>query len=295
MFKKGNSFVVRLIKGAVIGVAAMLPGASGGVLAVAMGVYTKVLNAATSLFKNFGKSVKYLLPLGIGGAIGLFATSRGVEWLISRYPVTVMWALIGMVLGGLPSLIKESNARGFKARYLIGLLIGVGIVGVMAYLKGALAGGEAMPFNGWSAAFGGALIGLGTVIPGISTSFVMIYLGIYEPFLSAFNNFDTPMLLCAAAGCLAVVAALITLVKRLFDKHYGYAYYGAMGLLLSSVALIFPGFRGGVGLVIDIAVAAACFAGTYVLCALPGGEGEGLPADKSESKNISGGNKDDKI
>ena len=117
------------------------------------------------------------------------------------------------------------------------------------------------------------MIGLGTVIPGISTSFLMIYLGIYEPFLAAFNSFNIPMLLCAGLGALAVIAALIAAVKRLFDKHYGYAYYGALGLLLTSVALIYPGIRSGWALAIDAALFAACFIITYFLCKLPtGGE-----------------------
>ena len=130
MQKNGGSFWVRMIKGMVIGVAAMLPGASGGVLAVSMGVYKPVIDAVTSIFKSFIKSVKYLLPLGIGGLMGLFGTGRAVEALLASFKISVMWALIGMVLGGLPSLIKEANQRGFKARYLLGSLLGIAIIGV---------------------------------------------------------------------------------------------------------------------------------------------------------------------
>ena len=76
-----------------------------------------------------------------------------------------------------------------------------------------------------------------------------------------------------ALGALAVVAVLIAAVKRLFDKHYGYAYYGALGLLLTSVVLIYPGIRSGWALAIDAALFAACFIITYFLCKLPtGGE-----------------------
>lgn len=272
MQKNGGSFWVRMIKGMVIGVAAMLPGASGGVLAVSMGVYKPVIDAVTSLFKSFIKSVKYLLPLGIGGLMGLFGTGRAVEALLASFKISVMWALIGMVLGGLPSLIKEANQRGFKARYLLGSLLGIAIIGGTALLQLKLTGGEPLPFKWYTAVLGGALIGLGTVIPGISTSFIMMYLGIYEPFLNALNTFNIPKLFCAGAGAFAVIALLIAAAKRLFDRHYGYAYYGAMGLLLASVALIFPGFRSGWGLAIDAALFIACFVVTYFLCGLPSGE-----------------------
>ena len=265
MQKNGGGFLTRIIKGLAIGVAAMLPGASGGVLAVAMGVYRPALDAVTGLFKSFMPCFMYLLPLGIGGVVGLIGTGRVMESILAAYRVSAMWALIGMVLGGIPSLIGEANRRGFKPRYLIGTLAGAALIGGTALLQHHLGGGEALPFNGWTAALGGALIGLGTVIPGISTSFLMIYLGIYEPFLAAFNSFNIPMLLCAGLGALAVVAALIAAVKRLFDKHYGYAYYGALGLLLTSVVLIYPGIRSGWALAIDAALFAACFIITYFL------------------------------
>lgn len=104
-----------------------------------------------------------------------------------------------------------------------------------------LGGGEALPFNGWTAALGGALIGLGTVIPGISTSFLMIYLGIYEPFLAAFNSFNIPMLLCAGLGALAVVAVLIAAVKRLFDKHYATLTTAHWGFCSQALCSSIPG------------------------------------------------------
>lgn len=272
---KTGAFLTRLVKGMVIGVAAILPGASGGVLAVAMGVYRPVLDAVTTLFKKFWKNMLFLLPLGLGGLTGLLGTSRAVEWLMLNWRQSVMWALTGMVLGGLPSLIKEANARGFKACYLWGFVIGGALIGGTALAQWYFSGGDPLPFNGWTAALGGALIGLGTVIPGISTSFIMIYLGIYEPFLAAFNQFNVPMLLCAGAGGLAVIALLITMVKRLFDKHYGYAYYGAMGLLVVSVALIFPGFGNGWTVLLNLSLMAAFFVLTYFLCRLPGGEEDG--------------------
>ena len=115
-------------------------------------------------------------------------------------------------------------------------------------------------------------MGLGTVIPGLTTSFLMIHLGLYEPLLSAFTGMDIPMLLCAGAGALTVIILLLKAMKRLFDRHYGYAYYGAIGLLLVSVGLIFPGFDAGWGAAADIAVFAVCFVLTWFLCRLPGEE-----------------------
>ena len=79
---------------------------------------------AAGLFKSFRRSFLYLMPLGLGGTAGLFLTGWAVEWLLGQFRIGVMWALMGMVLGGLPSLIQEANQRGFKARYLAALLAG---------------------------------------------------------------------------------------------------------------------------------------------------------------------------
>ncbi len=270
LMNKDGNFFIRLVKGVVIGIAAILPGASGGVLAVAMGVYRPVLDAMTSLFKNFTKSVRILIPLGLGGLIGLLGTSRIVEWLMLNCKREVMWALVGMVLGGVPSLIREANEQGFKKRYLFGALIGAALIGSVAVTQEFLGGGQALPFNAWTAALSGSLIGLGMVIPGVSTSFILMYLGVYEPFLAAFNRFELGTLVFAGLGALAAVAGLVALVKRLFDRHHGYAYYGTLGLLAVSVILIFPGFGTGWEIALDAALFAACFMATFFLCKLSG-------------------------
>ena len=289
MNKAGN-FFIRLVKGIIIGIAAILPGASGGVLAVAMGVYRPVLDAVTKLFRNFRKSVFFLAPLGIGGLIGLLSTSRVVEWLMLNCKREVMWVLIGMVIGGIPSLIREANEHGFRKRYLLGAVVGAVVIGAIALAQEVSGGGEALPLNGWTAALCGALIGLGTVVPGISTSFIMMYLGIYEPFLAAFNRFELSVLICAGLGALGVIVLLVALVKRLFDKHHGYAYYGALGLLAVSVVLIFPGFGSGWNILLNAALFAAGFAGSFFLCGLsrePSVAGD-LSADREKMGNNGG-------
>lgn len=143
--QKKEAFAAQLLRGAVIGVAGMLPGVSGGVLAVAMGVYRPVLEALNGLFKSFRRSFLYLMPLGLGGTAGLFLTGWAVEWLLGQFRIGVMWALMGMVLGGLPSLIQEANQRGFKVRYLAALLAGGLLIGGTVFCSIILPAGKSFP------------------------------------------------------------------------------------------------------------------------------------------------------
>ena len=257
---------MRLLKGAIIGIAAILPGASGGVIAVSMGVYRPVINAVVGFFKAVRRNALFLLPLGLGGVVGLFATSRLVEWLMLNWKMPVMYALIGLVLVDIPSFLKEANRHGFKKRYLFGTAFGIALVLLFAAGDKLVTGGEIWPFNGWTAALAGVLIALGTVIPGISTSFILMYMGLYEPLLSALNHFNIPIMACVAAGAGITVLATITLVKRMFDRHHGYAYYAVLGLLAGSIALIFPGFTWSLTQALCIALLAGGFAATYFIC-----------------------------
>ncbi|MEG1547131.1 MAG: DUF368 domain-containing protein [Clostridia bacterium] len=267
--KRKDRFIIRVIKGLIIGVACIIPGASGGVLALAMGIYRPVVDAIYGFFHAKRRNFMFLLPLGIGWLLGLFSTSRLVEWLIINYRTPVMYVLIGMVLGGVPSFIREANHGGFKPKYLLGTLVGVLVVCGFAALDRLLVADVGWPLNGWTALLAGGVLAVGTVIPGISTSFILMFMGLYEPLLSAFNRLDIPILACIAVGASAIGVLLIFLVKRMFDRHHGYSYYAVLGFLLSTVALIFPGIDFSAMQLVYIALLAAGFAGCYFLCKLP--------------------------
>ena len=265
---KKDSFWVRIIKGFIIGVAGIVPGASGGVLAVSIGVYRPVLDAVNVFFKDIKRNFLFLLPLGIGGVVGLLSMSRVVEWLMLNYRVPFLYALIGMVLGGVPAFIKDANSEGFKPKYLLGTLFGAGVIALFALLEYLLVGGKGLAFNGWTAALSGGILAVGTVIPGVSTSFILMFMGLYEPLLSALNTFNIPMLLCVGVGAAAVVALLILFVKRMFDRHRGYAYYAVLGFLVGTIALIFPGVEWSWMQLLCVGLLAGGFAAGYYICKL---------------------------
>lgn len=267
--KRQNTFLFRVFKGFIIGVAAILPGASGGVLAVAMGIYKPVLDALANIFKSFKSSVRFLLPLGLGGLIGLLAVSKLVEYLMLNFKEPTMFALIGLVLGSVPSLIQEANARGFRKRYLAASILGAGFIVLFTVLNKALTVTGHWPFNGWTSALGGGILAAGTIIPGISTSFLLLHMGLYEPMLAALTGFDILMLLCMGAGVVVTAGALVLFVRRMFDRHYGYAYYAVLGFLIGSIVPVFPGITWGLTALLDLALFAAGIIGGYYLCKKP--------------------------
>ncbi|OQB24136.1 MAG: hypothetical protein BWY11_01310 [Firmicutes bacterium ADurb.Bin182] len=244
MNRDKGSFFKRLVAGFVIGVGAILPGVSGGIIAVSMGLYRRMLDAVSELYRHPKKNLEFLLPIGLGGAAGLVLTGRLLEWVLNNWRMPVLYLFMGLVAGGIPTLIREGNKRnGFKKRYLMASVLGALFIAVIAALNNRYTGGAAWDFNYLTAFFCGGVIAVGTVIPGISTSFILIFLGIYDAFLISLNRFQILYLLSAALGFVAVAGVLIVFVRKMFDKHPGWCYYAVTGFLSVSTVIIFPGFE----------------------------------------------------
>lgn len=257
-----------MLEGMLIGANCIIPGASGGVLAVAMGLYEPCVEAAYSFFRHFrtkGKeSFLFLLPLGVGGALGLLGCSFGLEWLLQHVREPFMFVLIGMVLGGLPSFFKEANCKGFRARYLFATAVAFILVGAAAMANDKINGGAGMAFSSWSAMLGGAIVVAGTMIPGMSTSFLLMMLGIYEPLLAALTHFQWLTLMLMGLGGVFGGGLMLILVRFMFRRYHGYSYYAMLGLLLVTLIMIFPGITLSM-LPLDLALVAGGFAATYFM------------------------------
>lgn len=239
--KKKQSFFLLLIKGAIIGLGGILPGASGGILAVATGVYERIFEAISNLFKDIKSSLSFLLPLLLGSLIGLIPMSFLLEWLLGSFEVPVTYVLIGLVLGGIPSFLKEANSQnGFKPKYLIGTFIGLSAAVALFFLEKTFSSGNTLEFNFFTAMLSGGLIATGIVIPGISSSFILMFLGLYEPLLNSLNSFNIPMLFAALLGGVIVAVLLFLFVRKMLKKYRSATYYTSFGLLLGTVFLIFP-------------------------------------------------------
>lgn len=265
-----KNWLERLIKGFLVGFVGIVPGASGSVLAVAVGLYEPMLAAITSFcrFKNMKSCFFYLLPIGIGGVAGVLGTASIVEWLMAAFPMAVMYAIMGLVLGGVPSLIREANERGgFKPKYLFGTLVGAALIIALWYIGEKMPSVHKLELTAATAALSGAILAIGTVIPGVSVSFILIYLGLFESALAALTGFDIPMLFMMGVGFGLMALVLVFGVKKIFERFHSYSYYAMLGFLAGSSLLIFPGVVDDIlKQALYIALAVAGFIATFSLC-----------------------------
>ena len=241
-------WILDILRGAVIGVSNIIPGVSGGTMAVSMGIYDRIIYAANNIFKQFRKSIRELLPILIGVLIGLFAFAALIGTLLGtksdEIPLTRLptnFAFIGLILGGLPAIYKRVNMRSAKIPGLILFLVFLALVVVLPLLNPP----EARTVDH---SFGtillmiplGAIASSTMVIPGVSGSMIMMLLGYYNSIINAMNDLrggdwsSLAILLPYAIGLLVGIVVIAKLMNYLLKKHAALTFCAIFGLVIGS-------------------------------------------------------------
>lgn len=234
----------KLLAGFVIGAGAIIPGLSGGILAVSMGLYQPTIEAVTGFFKAPKRNFKFLFPLGVGGVIGLVLFMFLIKHTFAKYQTEVISLFLGLVIGSIPSFFSEANdGKPFKKSYLIFAALGF-IFAFSLVLFDIFTGegsGRTRELTPFLAALAGAIIMMGIVLPGVSTSFILINLGIYESFLSVFTNFlsnpleNLKLAIFAGIGILVVAVPMLFLVRKVLLKYHSQSFYFLFGILVATL------------------------------------------------------------
>jgi len=109
--------IKNILKGMVIGVANIIPGVSGGTMAVSMGIYDKLIHCLTHLFKELKKNLKFLIPIFIGAGIALVGLTFIIEPAFEYFPLQTSCLFIGLIVGGLPSICQKVKGKGMVVNY----------------------------------------------------------------------------------------------------------------------------------------------------------------------------------
>lgn len=233
-----TDWIIRLLKGTLVGIGAILPGLSGGVLAVIFGLYEPLLKFLADLKKDFVKNVLFFIPVIIGVAFGIFLFAIVVEKAFGRYAAIFVCLFIGFVIGTFPSLYKTAGKKGRSTKDMVIL-----IISALAIFTLMLVGEQQLvnvtpDIPVW---FGsGALIGLGLIIPGMSPSNFLIYFGLYDKMAAGINNFDMAVVIPLTAGVIVCVLLFAKLASFLFRKYYSGMYHFILGMVVGSSLAIFP-------------------------------------------------------
>lgn len=239
----------------VIGVANIIPGVSGGTMAVAMGIYDKMIHAATHLFSEFKKSMKILLPIVIGAVIAIVIGAKIIGFSLEKAPIQTNLFFIGLILGSLPLMAQKVKGKKIELSYILAFLIFFVIVIAFALMgeEEGRAADLSLSVIGILKLFGVGVVAAATmVIPGVSGSMMLMLMGYYNPVLNTINSFvsnladgdiagmwsDCGVLIPFGIGVVVGIFAIAKIIEKIFEKFPMQAYWAIIGLIIASPVAI---------------------------------------------------------
>ncbi|MFI3284471.1 MAG: DUF368 domain-containing protein [Erysipelotrichaceae bacterium] len=242
-----NEKIKYVLFGLLMGVANVIPGVSGGTMAIILNFYDRLMESITLNFKVIKKNLGFLIPLGIGVAIGIVGLSKIMGYLLSNYATQTYSGFIGVVLGSLPLIYHK--AKGSKHRVStvswIPFLITFGIMVVLSMMGGTESSNEilftTLSVKSFVVIFICMAIATVTmIIPGISGSLILIIMGMYETiYVQVIGNFDIPLLIPAGLGAVFGILGGAKLISFLLAKYQQFTYMAILGLLVGSLVELY--------------------------------------------------------
>lgn len=241
--------IIDIIKGIIIGIANVIPGVSGGTLAVAMGIYEKLIFAVNNIMKKPKEAIKLVWPYVIGIAIGIMISISGVTFLMEQEPIATSMLFVGLILGALPMLIGEVKISKFQVRDYILFVIMVGTILLLPMLGASTVKSLEFSFSNIILLFGLGIIAAATmIIPGVSGSMILMAVGYYTIIMSTISSViksvfaldiigawnQAIILIPMIIGIVLGIIGMAKLIEYLLKKCRTTMYWGIIGLIVTS-------------------------------------------------------------
>lgn len=266
--KRALGYLVLVLKGIVYGVTNLLPGIGGGLILIVLGIYEQFVSSVGNVFldlKNWRKHLAFLLPMMVGAGIGMVVFAKGVTWVMDQLPVISMFFFMGLVIGTIPSVLKQTQDMRFTPGRAVAMLTGMFVVVLfkLAERQSMQAGWntDAGTVGGFlyylvSNLFGGGA----SVTPGMDGSYVWMLTGIYKPVMGAIGSvtglkdmFSTgvglgpalasvhwAVLFATGIGAVAGIIFFSKLIDVAIKRAPSITYYVILGLVVASIYGLWP-------------------------------------------------------
>ena len=240
--------------GIILGVANIIPGVSGGTLAVVFNIYDRIIGLISLNIKKIISEWKFILPIGLGMVAGIIGFSKVITFLFENYPMQTNLFFVGIIAGSIPlvlrkikSSIQETQVKKNKKPYtstVICFLVALAVMIVMAFFKDI--SGSSIIYTELSVKLfftlmiSGAVGAVAMIIPGISGSFLLLALGTYATVIGSLSDFNIPLMIPTAIGILLGLLCGAYLVRTLMEKVPAQTYGSILGLVVGSIFTVFP-------------------------------------------------------
>ena len=235
-------FLVSTFKGLIIGAGAILPGISSGVLCIILGIYEKLINSVLEIFKDFKKNFTFLLPIVIGTGIGFFLFGSLLNYFFNYYNTECKLLFLGLILGSIPSLFKEANKKKkFRVSFLFYTFISFTFGLLMFLLENKISNAYICIQNSFIFLFlSGFAMSAGVIIPGISSTVILMCFGTYYMYLEAISILNLNILFPIGFGLVCGSIFFLVLIRFLFNNYSYQTYYSIIGFVLGSIFVLIP-------------------------------------------------------
>lgn len=245
-----------LWKGFAMGTTDLVPGVSGGTIALLLGIYDDFIRSISGIFsKRFWESLKFLIPIGLGMVIAIGVLSKLINYLLSTHTVPTMFFFVGLIGGIIPYLLKTSKFKQtFRIQHYILLLLGIVIIVVITLLNnGDKHAGETLSLNSGLIIkyfIAGMCASSAMLLPGISGSFMLLVFGVYGTVMFAISEFMSlnfaaiPVLLTVGLGVICGFLFSSKLIQYLLSYYTFLTYALIIGFVVGSLYAVFPGLPG---------------------------------------------------
>ena len=234
-------FIVKMVKGMIIGVSAMTAGA--GTFAIILGIYDRCMEIIANPFKHFKSNLKYILPIVIGIGISVIIFGKFVLYCLANYEAYFRCVLLGIIVGGIPTLIKVANKKGFKKKYLISMVIAFVFTIILTNFANTIKAGKTAEYiSTIELIIYGAIYSFGAVMPGMTTIHILEYMGVLEKIMSGLLAFDLGIIIPFGIGYVILAFTTAGIITYLFKNFYGMTYYAIIGFSITSLVMFIPDF-----------------------------------------------------
>ena len=231
-------FLGKVLQGALIGLGAVLPGISGGVLSVVFGVYRPIMELLSDPVHKWRTHLPELFPYMIGSAAGFLGVANLLSYVLETYPEPSVCVFVGLIVGMLPSLWREAGEQGRTMGNVI--LSCVTLVAMLSLLFWLQNSQNTVEPGFFSFLFCGFACALSVIAPGMSFSTILMPLGLYTPFVEGIGHVRLEVLLPGVAGCVVTFICLAKLVNRLYERQYALMFHGILGIVGAATVMTVP-------------------------------------------------------
>ena len=194
-----NRLLLLILQGAIIGIGGILPGISGGVLCVIFGLYQPVIEVLSNPLTNLKYHWKLIVPVAIGVGLGFLGSAGAVSVFMERNAQAAICVFIGLILGMIPGLWKDAGQQGRTPASVPSMIVSfILFTAFLLFLKTGVSM-NITPNTFWYGICGVAW-GLSIVVPGLSSSSMLIFFGLYQPMLAGMARLDFSVLIPMIAG-----------------------------------------------------------------------------------------------